>query len=154
MKKISFPIILVIAFVATMPACKKYLDKEPDNRTQIKTPDQIAQLLTNAYPKANYIMFCEAMSDNAEDKEGGGTGYDFADQINRQSFRFEEVDVSPDDIDGPTFYWNGCYKAIAAANQALELIGLSEEEETLLPHKGEALLARAYAHFMLVTLFS
>ncbi len=140
--------------VISLTGCKKYLDKEPDNRTQIRTPDQIAQLLTTAYPKGSYILFTESMSDNAEDKGSGGTGYDFVDRINRQSYRFEVVESSPDDLDSPDFYWNSCYKAIAAANQALEYINASPDIEQLSAHKGEALVARAYAHFMLVTLFS
>lgn len=145
--------ILIIATVA-FGSCKKYLDKEPDNRTQIKTPEQIGQLLTTAYPRANYIPFCEAMSDNAEDKQGGGAGYGPQDQVNRQSYRFEVVTVSPDDIDGPDFYWNECYKAIAAANLALEYINNFEDTAAVSAYKGEALLARAYTHFMLVTLFA
>lgn len=148
--------IIIISFIAALAVsgCKKYLDKEPDNRTQIKTPDQIAQLLTTAYPKENYILFTESMSDNAEDKQGGGSGYDNIDRINRQSYRFEVVEVSPDDEDGPDNYWTGCYKAIAAANLALEYINAFGDPAQVSAHRGEALLARAYAHFMLVTLFS
>lgn len=145
---------IVVLGMLTISSCEKYLDKEPDNRTQVRTPEQIAQLLTTAYPKGNYILFCESMSDNAEDKEGGGSGYDFVDRINSQSYRYEVVEVAPDDIDGPDFYWNSCYKAIAAANQALEYIDAAEDKTALTPHRGEALLARAYAHFMLVTLFA
>lgn len=152
MKKNICYIIVFAAVVFT--GCKKYLDKEPDNRTQVRTADQIAQLLTTAYPQGNYILFCESMSDNAEDKQGGGAGYDDQDQVNRQSYRFEDVQITPDQIDGPNYYWNSCYKAIAAANQALQYISESEDPALLNAHKGEALVARAYAHFMLVTLFS
>ena len=94
------------------------------------------------------------MSDNAEDKEGGSSGIDYVDQINRQSYRFEVVEVAPDDIDGPDFYWSQCYEAIAAANQALEYINAMPDQVAVSPHRGEALMARAYAHFMLVTLFA
>lgn len=146
--------IIIFSSAIALAGCKKYLDKEPDNRTHITTPEQVAQLLTTAYPQGNYILFCESMSDNAEDKQGGGSGYDSEDQINRQSFRFEEVQVTPEDLDGPNNYWNSCYKAIAAANQALEYISQAKDPSQLNPHKGEALVARAYAHFMLVTLFS
>lgn len=152
MKK-SLYYIALISFIA-LGGCKKYLDKEPDNRTSIKTPEQIAQLLTTAYPQGNYILFCESMSDNVEDKGGGGTGYDFADRINRQAYRYEVIETAPDDLDGPDFYWNSCYKAIAAANQALEIINASPNRSQLTAQRGEALLARAYAHFMLVTLFA
>ncbi len=152
MKKLALYTILLTAIV--LAGCKKYLDKSPDNRTEIKTPEQIAQLLTTAYPQGNYILFIESMSDNAEDKGAGGSGIDFIDRINRQSYRYEVVESAPEDIDSPDFYWNSCYKAIAAANQALELIEKSPNKAALTAHRGEALLARAYAHFMLVTLFS
>ena len=144
----------ILAIAALSSGCEKYLDKEPDNRTQVKTPEQIEELLTTAYPHANYILFCESMSDNAEDKEGAGSGYDFVDKTNSQSYRYEVVDAPPDAEDGPDFYWNGCYKAIAAANQALEFIDQAGDKTQLSAHRGEALVARAYAHFMLVTLFA
>ena len=140
--------------MALLAGCNKYLDKEPDNRTDIQTADQIAQLLTAAYPRANYILFCEAMSDNAEDKEGAGSSYDILNKINRQSYRYEPVETAPDDQDSPDNYWMACYRAIAAANQALEIIDASPDKAQLNAHRGEALLARAYAHFMLVALFA
>lgn len=137
-----------------MAGCKKYLDKEPDNRTQVTSADQISQLLTSAYPRGNYILFCESMSDNAEDKNGGGAGIDFVDRINRQAFRYEVIESSPDDLDSPDFYWNSIYKAIAASNLALEIIDKSANKAQLTAQRGEALLTRAYGHFMLVTLFA
>jgi len=84
MKKYNLYALLIVAvFLAT--GCKKYLDKEPDNRTQIASADQISQLLTSAYPRGNYMLFCESMSDNVEDKNGGGAGIDYTDRINRQA---------------------------------------------------------------------
>ena len=49
-----------------------------------------------------------------------GSGIDFIDRINAQSYRYQVVEESPDAEDGPDYYWNSCYKAIAAANQALQ----------------------------------
>jgi starch-binding outer membrane protein, SusD/RagB family len=152
MKKYNFYIILLA--VAALSGCKKFLDKEPDNRTNITSPEQLSQLLTSAYPKANYMLFCESMSDNVEDKNGSGSGYEAVDRINRQAYRYEEIQASPDDQDSPDFYWNACYKAIASANLALQKIDNSSNKDQLTGQRGEALLARAYAHFMLVTLFS
>lgn len=152
MKQYKIYAFLILA--VSLAGCKKYLDKEPDNRTQITSPEQLSELLTNAYPKGNYILFCESMSDNAEDKNGSGTGYDFVDRINRQAYRYEVIESSPEDLDSPDFYWSACYKAIASANLALEIIDNSPNKTQLSGQRGEALLARAYAHFMLVTLFS
>ncbi|MEO6722558.1 MAG: RagB/SusD family nutrient uptake outer membrane protein [Ferruginibacter sp.] len=153
MKKYNLYAFLIAAITLTA-GCKKYLDHDPDNRTQITTPDQISQLLTSAYPKGNYILFCESMSDNAEDKNGSGTGYDFIDRVNRQAFRYEAIEAAPDDLDSPDFYWNSVYKAVAACNLALEIIDKSPNKDQLTAQRGEALLARAYSHFMLVTLFA
>src|SRR5690348_2620137 len=120
MKKSFSYIILFCAF--SLGSCSKYLDKEPDNRTNIKTPEQLAQLLTSAYPHASYILFTDSMSDNAEDKGGAGSGDDFVDRINAQSYRYNVVEESPDANDGPDYHWTGCYKAIPAANEALQFI--------------------------------
>lgn len=152
MKKISLYIFLL--GVGSLTGCKKFLDKEPDNRTHITSADQLSQLLTTAYPHGNYILFCEAMTDNAEDKNGGGTGVDYLDRINRQAYRYEVIEATPDIEDSPDFYWNACYHAIAAANQALQIIDASPNKAQLTAQRGEALMARAYAHFMLVTLFA
>jgi hypothetical protein len=56
--------------------------------------------------------------------------------------------------DTPSAYWDACYSAIAHANQALDAIDKLGNPSSLNPQKGEALLARAYSHFMLVNLFS
>jgi hypothetical protein len=131
------------------PSCNKYLDQEPDNRTQINTVDKVAQLVTSAYPSSDYLYFTESASDNAEDK-GNGRG-DLDDVIVRPYFW---QDVVGSGTGTTTSYWNGCYVGIAAANQALEAIEKGNFGNEVLPYKGEALVARAYAHFMLVTFFS
>src|ERR1043165_4652181 len=92
---------IILLCSISLGSCSKYLDKEPDNRTNVKTAEQIAQLLTSAYPHASYILFTESMSDNAEDKQGAGSGYDFVDRINAQSYRYNVVEESPDANDGP-----------------------------------------------------
>ncbi len=151
MKKIFFYTLFISLFGVT--GCKKFLEQEPDNRTDVTTPDQVTQLLVTAYPKANYIPFCEAMSDNAEDKGSGVAGLDPQSvQVNMQSYLFQDVESK--DLDSPEFYWQACYKAIAACNHALDVIDKAADKSAFSAQKGEALVARAYAHFMLVTLFS
>jgi hypothetical protein len=135
-----------------LAGCNKQLDKLPDNRTVISNPDQVTQLLTSAYPHAVYMAFTEPMSDNAEDK---GTAPATADpesyQINSQAYRFE--DVTSIKYDSPTAYWDSCYKAIAIANQALTYCN-GPDSAQYAAQKGEALVCRAYAHFMVVCLFA
>lgn len=145
MRKILSYTTVALLFATT--GCKKFLDKNPDNRASLETPGQVSQLLATAYPQANYMAFCESISDNVADKGAG-----VQDRTNIDPFFFQDVDYK--DQDSPEFYWDGCYTAIAAANQALETIRNAADSNQYKAQKGEALVCRAYAHFMLVTFFS
>jgi len=131
----------------SLASCEKFLEQPPDNRTQLDSPEKISQLLANAYPKANYMAFAESISDNAVDRSTGAVY-----PANRDPFFFE--DVNSDAQDSPEYYWNACYEAISAANHALEAIAGMPDPARYQAQKGEALVARAYSHFMLVTFFS
>ncbi len=138
--------IAVLTFTAS---CNKYLEKNPDNRTDINTVEKVAQLVTTAYPSYDYLTFTEAASDNTEDK---GPGVGSITDVSARPYFWQDVVGSGTGT--TTNYWNGCYTGIAAANQALEAIERNKLGAAADPYKGEALVARAYAHFMLVTLFS
>jgi hypothetical protein len=146
MKKILSYTSIALLFLTTA-GCKKFLEKNPDNRASINTPSQVSQLLGTAYPQANYMAFCESISDNVTDK---GTGVQDKTNIDPYFFR----DVTDNQQDSPEWYWNACYTAIAAANQALDAIKNASDTSQYTAQKGEALVCRAYAHFMLVTFFS
>jgi hypothetical protein len=135
------------ALLVFTTGCKKFLEKSPDNRASLNTPEQVSQLLGTAYPQGNYMAFCESISDNVTDKGAG-----VQDRTNIDPYFFR--DVSSKDQDSPEFYWDACYTAIAAANQALATIKSASDTTLYQAQKGEALVCRAYAHFMLVTFFS
>ncbi|SDC51888.1 RagB/SusD family nutrient uptake outer membrane protein [Pedobacter soli] len=137
------------AILLLTPSCNKYLDTNPDNRTEINSVDKVAQLVGTAYPAYDYLTFTEAASDNTEDK---GPGIGTVTDITSRPYFWQ--DVAGSSTNTPTNYWTGCYRGIAAANQALEAIDQNNFGPAVLPYKGEALVARAYAHFMLVTLFA
>jgi hypothetical protein len=138
---------LLISLLGTATSCKKFLEKNPDNRASLESPEQVSQLLGTAYPQSNYMAFCESISDNVSDKGTGGL-----DLTVLQPFFFK--DVTETEQDSPEGYWSACYTAISAANQALEACTNAADTAGYSSQKGEALLCRAYAHFMLVTLFS
>lgn len=127
--------------------CDDFLSETPDNRASLDTQQKVAELLVTAYPEANYITFCEAMSDNVEDNPS-------ASKDARNADPFFWRDGTSTEQDSPEYYWNACYSAIAAANHALEFIGTANDPESYNDQKGEALVARAYSHFMLVNLFA
>jgi starch-binding outer membrane protein, SusD/RagB family len=148
MKRIAIYIFLGSMVIAT--GCKDYLDQAVDMRTQLNNVEKVSELLATAYPQADYATFTEPMSDLAWDK--GNVPGAVIDERNQNPYFFEDVrnkaQGSPDN------YWNACYAAIAAANHALDVILKAPNPTEYQPYKGEALLARAYSHFMLVTLFA
>lgn len=130
--------------------CEDFLSKEPDStRAIINDPKKVSQLLATAYPQAGYVVFGESMSDNVSDKS---LGHD--DKTNRGAYLFEEVEATVNDSDSPDLYWAECYRAISVANQALKIIAEASDPSLYSAQKGEALVARAYAHFMLVCFYS
>ena len=144
--------IVILSFFIT--SCNDFLDKNPDNRANLDSPENIAALLISAYPQYSHVWFTEVMSDNCTDVGPGAA----ADDVTlRQMYNWERVDG--EEQDSPDGYWYSCYEAIAAANHALKAISELEKSEfytltELNPLKGEALICRAYAHFMLVNLFA
>jgi hypothetical protein len=146
MRKQYYIYVLLVSMLSGS-GCKKFLEKPPDNRAELNTPEQVSQLLGTAYPQANYMSFFESISDNVADKGAGQL-----ERTNIDPFFFN--DVEDDQQDSPEFYWNGCYAAIAAANQALKVCNTATNKAAYSSQKGEALVARAYAHFMLVNVFS
>lgn len=144
-KKILFVLFL---FSLCTISCDEFLDELPDNRTALDNSNKIRKLLVSAYPTTGEAIVTEFSSDNFQDL--GTTNPDW-DRVHKELVYWE--DVSENDSDGPNSVWEGCYAAIAAANEALvsinEIGGTSLDAE-----KGEALISRAYAHFVLVNVFS
>ncbi|SEL99968.1 SusD family protein [bacterium A37T11] len=142
-------LILIAASSVLWSGCSKFLETTPDMRTDVDTPEKIAELLTSAYPRGSYIPFMESMSDNAGDKgDAAGAG----EYVNMDPWKFDEV--RDRNQDSPDYYWYACYEAIRAANQALASIEAANDSYDYSAQRGEALVARAYAHFMLVSLYA
>jgi starch-binding outer membrane protein, SusD/RagB family len=134
-------------FLLISTGCNKYLDKEPDNRAKLNSPEKISQLLGTAYPQSNYQAIGEIMSDNVTDIGNGQT-----DNVIHDLYFY--IDTRENQEDSPEKYWYACYSAIASANLALQTISKEPDPTAYKNQRGEALVARAYAHFMLVNFFS
>lgn len=145
--KIKF---LFLSLTLSFLSCSDFLSEQPDNRTLIDSKEKISALLVGAYPEGSYQLMAELMSDNAGEKNTNST-----DEVDTDAYLW--LDSNLEIRDTPVFYWNSCYKAISQANQALassnELLKTNPKLD-LRPQIGEALVTRAYAHFMLVTFWS
>ncbi len=148
----------VLVLGLSIAGCSGFLDETPDNRTKIDNVAKVGEVVTLAYPQGAFLEFADIMSDNALDSEK----IERADVTNTEYF-FWDVPRT-EDQDTPTFYWNVSYKAIAQANTAIEAAenikveleekGRTDELKKLSGYEAEALIARAYAHFILVNLWA
>ena len=146
MKKthIIYAVVLLFSF-----GCTDYLEETPDNRIEANTLDKISELLVAAYPRADYF-FTDWGTDDSQYIETNS-------QVARMTDAFFWKDLDEyDDYNTPANYWNAAYTAIAQANSALEALDQIESDNIDFKNaiRGEALLCRAYAHFMLSTLFA
>lgn len=140
-------------------SCDKFLDTMPDNRAEVNSAAKIQALLTSGYPTNTYLTFNEYMSDNVDNLGDDNPGTSrYLDQI----YNWEDVTETAND--SPKYFWSESYLCIAHANQALDAIynltGTSSiEDADAIAAAGygaemaEALLIRAYNHFMLVNEF-
>jgi len=143
--------VLVLSLLILI-SCNDFLDEVPDNRVSLDNLEKAAQLLTNAYSSAS-PAFTEWMSDNVSWTVGTTKR-----PSHLQLYSWEDVTADPTEPDTPIFFWGQTYEAIAHANEVLAIIDdistiTEEEEKRKKAIKAEALLTRAYGHFMLVNLF-
>ncbi len=131
-----------------LSSCGGFLDKEPFGKPEADTEEKVAGLLVNAYPTYYWAYIAELSSDEADWAEFATNEGDL---IHRRFYNWQDVDSQ--DRDSPHAIWEGCYHAVAQANMALETIREAGQPESLLAYKGEALICRAYSHFILVNLF-
>ncbi|MCX8491529.1 MAG: RagB/SusD family nutrient uptake outer membrane protein [Cyclobacteriaceae bacterium] len=144
MKKYIHTLIAAIVFTG----CNSYLDELPDNRAVIDSKKEIASLLASAYANAQHAGFTEPMSDNADDK---GSSANFV-EISSKAYKWEDF-TTETGSESTTNFWDESYQAIAHANQALNSIEKLGDKKEFSALKGEALVARAYNHFMLASIF-
>lgn len=151
-------IVIIIVISSIVVSCDSFLDVMPDNRTMLDSPQKIKDLLVTSYPRVNYSLICELSADNFIDNRSENTTLkvDAFERMDTEIFEWSDVASSTEE-DSPYFIWEQYYQSIAVANQVIEAIEKLKEEGNqtdMSPQKGEALILRAYSHFMLVNLFS
>jgi hypothetical protein len=128
-------------------SCNSYLDEMPDNRAEVDNEDKVTKLLVEAYPDHGHVLCCEFASDNIDDFGATKNTTRFWEQL------YGWIDVTETDNESPQRAWQSYYKSITNANQALLSIEEMGNPSSLDATRGEALVCRAYNHFMLVNLF-
>lgn len=155
-----------------LSSCNDFLDKTPDTRVYLVNVEQLRQLMVDGYMSTNIAQTCELSSDNIVDNNAPPTlktgmrynlkAYSLSDE---QLFAWDDVDKANDN-DTPSGVWQGCYGAIAVCNAVLQKVAefeeagadangvLSQDDKAKLSAvKGEALVSRAFHHWMLAQVF-
>lgn len=162
LKNISY--IPMAGLLVALTGCNDFLDHTPDNRVTITTPSQVTQLLVDAYSTANHAAICELSSDNVVDNtspDENGVRYNLSSSTSfspadDEAFAWEDI-KSGIQQDSPSYVWEHAYNAIAVCNyalQAIEELEAAGRGDEVTAQKGEALLSRAYHHFILANLFA
>ncbi|GAA4276148.1 RagB/SusD family nutrient uptake outer membrane protein [Aquimarina mytili] len=155
--KIKSYIALFLLTIVSM-SCENYLEEAPDNRLELDTVDKAAKVAADAYTQASYVftdMYTDLAGPTGNPDALGVVQTPGGNTINLQATQtYTWSDITALFQDSPTFYWDRSYAAIAQANQVLAVIDMLEgDQKQKNAIKGEALLSRAYHHFMLVNLF-
>ena len=141
----------VLALSASLMSCNDFLSQEPDDRTQINDVKAAKELATTAYCEYSYIPLFELRSDNVVDK---GTRFPVGTNFLPNIYLFDGS-VPSTYQDSPQGFWRSSYGAIAAANQTLFDLNRTRatgaEADAV---RGEVLIARAYAMYMLAQAFT
>ena len=142
-------LILFFATILLFVSCNDFLDTLPDKRAELNTPQKIAQILVSAYPTELPTLQFEIMSDNTTDN-GPMYNITYLEQAITQAYHYQPVTEPA--WDSPQRVWEITYGSIASANQALQAIDDLDDPATY-GSKAEALLCRAYGHFILASTF-
>lgn len=144
---------VLLAIILLANGCSGYLGVSPDNRIDLTELEDYQALVTDAYPGA-YQLFTDIMTDCYK-------YYDYPNYNSAtQSGWFKPMYIWSDNYNqnlaiGPVKAWQNYYSCIYEANVVLKGIEAANgnDEELRNQIKGEALLIRAYCHFMLVNLY-
>ncbi|GHU67409.1 hypothetical protein FACS189413_02120 [Bacteroidia bacterium] len=147
MRKIT--IFYLLLFSLVFVSCDDFLDVMPDSRTLTDSKEKVAKLLVTAYPGSSSWMIAEYSSDNTDEIIGN---FQQGSDMDPALFFWQDVDQIGQD--SPASFWEACYNAIATANEALAAIEkIGNNEGQLNAQKGEALITRAFGHFLLANIF-
>lgn len=133
--------------VLALSSCKDYLDKLPDDRTELNQSNKISQLLVDAYPTVTNNLPHEMLSDNVDDNGRGYTSPVICENY------YKLVDPNEEGHDTPYDIWEGFYHSVAVVNETIKGINDMGNPDELRGYLAEAKLIRAFSMFQLAQTF-
>lgn len=130
-------------------SCDDYLDKLPDNRMELSSPSDVSKLLVNAYSETNPAYLLEMYSDNTT--EYYNNAWTAESRFQDQAYAW--ADITETGNESVNLIWDSYYSAIRTANEAIAFIEKQKNQDEYKAQLGEAYVCRAYAEFILSTVF-
>lgn len=158
MKKVKILLFIAAGLMIAFSSCEDFLDREPhssiSNELAFETIEDFevgingvySGFLSSSYYGKSYILLGDIMTDNVLARQGYSNTYGTMYHWDYNSGTYE-----------PRNFWAAAYRVITRASNIIERIAPFEEgddAEIAQNIKGEALLARAIAHFDLARLFA
>lgn len=139
--------IFLSASLFSLTACENFLNELPDNRTELNDKN-VGKMLLSAYPTTAICEIGEMASDNTDQYPNIYSEYNLL-----QTDLFKWADSSEVGQDSPSNLWQSCYQSIASCNEVLLMIEKAGNPTALNAVRGEALVCRAFNHFLLANVF-
>lgn len=149
--KLNTTLLATLGVAVALSSCNSFLSHDPDDRTKITNASEAAELNVSSYSEYSTVPLFEFRSDNVADKGKLRSEYN---RSSTTEYLYKEY-VSSITQDTPEGLWREYYKAIGHANQVLlDLSKMDPDNEANKEVKGEALVCRAYALYMLAQIFT
>lgn len=145
---------LLIAATMMLGACNAFLDENPkSDLVELDSPEKIQALLPSIYPTKSPTYLTELASDNIQDD---GVDHPYGNQFSVGAAYWRRILNSDSYYDSPYQIWESAYNAILHANTVLRAVDKLADPQSDLAKacRGEALVGRAWAHFLLAGTFS
>ena len=139
----------MMAATVGLASCDSYLDKLPDNRMELSSPDDVSKLLVSAYAETAPVYLLEMYSDNTNEYDN--TAWTSAGRFQDQAYAWK--DITEVDNESVGNLWDSYYAVVRTCNEAIGFIEKQDNQDEYKAQLGEALVCRAYAEFTLSTIF-
>lgn len=149
MTKYIKPALVVAVSALALSSCSDFLSTPPDDRQEADNTKALQLLMISAYPEYGmYNLAAELSSDNVQQAPEVPSTNPIFDQV------FAWEDPTERNNNSPEITWQGHYRAVNTANKILEQLSALESTPQNRALRGEALVARAYGHFVLMNMFA
>ncbi|QZT36715.1 RagB/SusD family nutrient uptake outer membrane protein [Halosquirtibacter xylanolyticus] len=154
MKKLIYNLVAVALLATSFSSCESFLEKAPDDRMSVQTLDDVSAVMAETYDKMSTHSGLFFATDNVTLADGVTQSYPILTDL----YSWKKIITNEKHQDNPASFWENSYSSIANCNLVLESLrnmnGETRNSDFAKALQAEALIGRAYYHFMILNTFS